>query len=153
MRTQMRARQRVIHAQQTAMSADVAHAVKCSIHHVIAHATANLKVGLTGGALDEHSGSLDGKRLQEGDAGQCRPTRHRSTCELEVPRTREDDTATHNVIRNNEMQSTGGGCAEDIGAVRRGQTALHEGVQRLTRFKGLTVVRERRRARVQVQCG
>ena len=77
-------------------------------------------------ALDQQTGRLDGKRLQEEDAAQtcrCRRMRH-----LEVACAREDDAALHDVVGDEGMKRTGGGRAEDDAAVRRGQAALRKWV-------------------------
>jgi hypothetical protein len=79
-------------------------------------ATANLEAAVKDRALDQQIGRLDGERLKEEDAVQCRSGS--STRHLEVPRAREDDAALHDVVSHDGVKLACGGRTEDDAAVR-----------------------------------
>ena len=79
-------------------------------------ATANLEAAVKDRALDEQIGRLDGERLKEEDAVQCRS--ESSTRHLEVPRAWEDDAALHDVVSHDGVKLAFGGRTEDNAAVR-----------------------------------
>ena len=92
--------------------------------HSVGLAAGHLKAAVRDRALNQQTRRLDGKRLQEEDAMQCR--RRCSTRHLEVARAREDDAALHDVVGDEGVkQACGGGAEYDI-CVQTGRTALRK---------------------------
>ena len=118
--------------------------------HGLGLATANLEAAVKDRALDEQIRRLDGERLKEEDAVQCRTDS--STRHLEVRRAWEDDAALHDVVGHDGVKLACGGRAEDDTAVRRGQSVPRQRVRRVApREQASTVPEQRHRAAFEIR--
>ena len=92
--------------------------------------SADLEAASCHRALDVRPGRLQCKRLQEEDRlkhGRAR----RSTSELEIPGSREDDATLHDVIGHERVHRANKGRPEQHAFLRRGNPLLNERMRRL----------------------